>query len=169
MKDQLDLDSPLKANSDIKWQRETCICDLGDLCNHSNFLKSSLVVWGWFCMMVLLLWWTNTYFLENEAKCIPSGQFLPSNCLCCNTIQTFSKFIIPFETKFLFCQFYDFSRFCTHSSSVKWCSNLNLDLAINSKRQAVDDALSKKILFKKLLFISYSNTMNLLIFSSKHR
>ena len=55
MEDQLDLDSPLKANSDIKWQRETCICDLGDLCNHSNALKSSLVFWGWFCLMVLLL------------------------------------------------------------------------------------------------------------------
>ena len=51
MKDQLDLDSPLMENSDIKWQKETCICDLGDLCNHSNVLRSSLVFWGWFCLM----------------------------------------------------------------------------------------------------------------------
>ena len=50
MKDQLDLDSPVSSNSDIKWQKETCICDLGDLCNHSIIWQSSIPM-----VMILLV------------------------------------------------------------------------------------------------------------------
>ena len=45
MKDKLELSSEIASNSDIKWQQETCICDLGDLCNNSTTLKISILTY----------------------------------------------------------------------------------------------------------------------------
>ena len=33
MKKELDLAGSITTNSKIKWQKETCVCDLGDRCN----------------------------------------------------------------------------------------------------------------------------------------
>ena len=42
---ELDLPSPLKVNSKyLKYQAETCICDLGDLCNLAGSLDKNNVV-----------------------------------------------------------------------------------------------------------------------------
>ena len=40
MEKELELGAPIFSNGKIKWQSETCICDLGDLCNGGNNLLS---------------------------------------------------------------------------------------------------------------------------------
>ena len=56
MKEELKFSSPISDNSDIKWQSQTCICDLGDLCNFSTVLNScSLSVLLVMTMTVLIL------------------------------------------------------------------------------------------------------------------
>ena len=40
MQKELELGAPIFSNGKIKWQSETCICDLGDLCNGGNNLMS---------------------------------------------------------------------------------------------------------------------------------
>ena len=40
MEKELELGAPIFSNGKIKWQSETCICDLGDLCNAGNILVS---------------------------------------------------------------------------------------------------------------------------------
>ena len=56
MKEELKFSSPISDNSDIKWQSQTCICDLGDLCNFGIVHKScSLSVLLIMSMTVLIL------------------------------------------------------------------------------------------------------------------
>ena len=38
MEKELDLKSSILSNNKISWQSQTCICDLGDLCNTGNYL-----------------------------------------------------------------------------------------------------------------------------------
>ena len=45
MQHRLDLGSEIASNGDIKWQQETCICDLGDLCNSTTTLKISILMY----------------------------------------------------------------------------------------------------------------------------
>ena len=39
MQKELALNGPISSNSKIKWQKETCICDSGDLCNATDESK----------------------------------------------------------------------------------------------------------------------------------
>ena len=42
MESELGLSGAISSNSEIKWQQETCICDLGDQCNHGNLKAETL-------------------------------------------------------------------------------------------------------------------------------
>ena len=60
MQKELELGAPIFSNGKIKWQSETCICDLGDLCNAGNnltcdkkYLFTSIVVaFNIFCVIL---------------------------------------------------------------------------------------------------------------------
>ena len=60
MQKELELGAPIFSNGKIKWQSETCICDLGDLCNagsnlmsYNKYLFASIVVsFNAFCVML---------------------------------------------------------------------------------------------------------------------
>ena len=60
MEKELELGAPIFSNGKIRWQSETCICDLGDLCNAGNNLTSNknyrfisiVVVFNIFCVML---------------------------------------------------------------------------------------------------------------------
>ena len=55
LKDKLGLKSGIKSNSKIKWQTETCICDLGDRCNSGTRIQTfwSSIMIGIFLMFLI--------------------------------------------------------------------------------------------------------------------
>ena len=59
MEKELELSGDISSNSDINWQQETCICDLGDRCNFgsvNSVISLSLLIICTFISNYSVIW-----------------------------------------------------------------------------------------------------------------